>query len=58
MQAFFHAHLPEEAALRGEFHALVDALGSRVCRKREPLCGECPLQDLCGRVGAAADAGS
>jgi len=51
MQSFFHAHLPEEAAMRGEFHALVDALGSRICRKRDPRCGECPLQDLCARVG-------
>jgi len=58
MQAFFHAHLPEEADLRGEFHALVDALGSRVCRKRAPGCRECPLQDLCGRVGVDADADS
>jgi endonuclease-3 related protein len=51
MQDFFHAHLPSDAALRGEYHALVDALGSRICRKREPRCGECPLADLCRRVG-------
>ncbi|MBP2017925.1 endonuclease-3 related protein [Symbiobacterium terraclitae] len=58
MQAFFHAHLPEDPDLRGEFHALIDALGNRLCRKREPRCAECPLRDLCGRVGVDADAGS
>lgn len=51
MQAFFHAFVPEETALRGEYHALIDALGNRICRKRSPLCGECPLASLCRRVG-------
>lgn len=53
MQAFFHAHTPADAALRGEYHALIDTLGSRLCRKRAPRCGECPLADLCARVDVA-----
>lgn len=54
MQAFFHAYTPADAGLRGEFHALIDTLGSRLCLKREPHCGECPLADLCGRVDVPA----
>nr|PZN72827.1 MAG: endonuclease [Bacillota bacterium] len=57
MQAFFHAWTPEDAGLRGEFHALIDTLGSRICLKREPRCGECPLADRCARVGVAGQGG-
>ncbi|MEW8978788.1 MAG: endonuclease III domain-containing protein [Symbiobacterium sp.] len=56
MQAFFHAHTPEEADLRGEFHALVDALGNGVCRKRDPRCSACPLGQICQRVGVGSAA--
>lgn len=51
MQAFFHRHLPADAALRGEYHAQVDTLGHRICLKSRPACGECPLAALCRRVG-------
>lgn len=51
MQSFFHRYLEEDAALRGEYHAQVDTLGHRICLKSRPACGECPLADLCRRVG-------
>lgn len=51
MQAFFHRHLAADVALRGEYHALVDTLGNRVCRNRAPRCSGCPLLPICGRVG-------
>jgi endonuclease-3 related protein len=51
MQAFFHRYLPEDAALRGEYHAQVDTLGHRICLKSRPACGECPLAAICRRVG-------
>jgi endonuclease-3 related protein len=51
MQALFHSHLPEDAVLRGEYHAQIDTLGARICLKRAPRCGECPLQSLCERRG-------
>jgi endonuclease-3 related protein len=51
MQAIFHSHLPEDPALRGEYHAQIDTLGARICLKRAPRCGECPLQSLCERRG-------
>lgn len=53
MQDFFHRHLPEDAGLRGEYHAQVDTLGHRICLKSRPACGECPLADLCQQVGVA-----
>ncbi len=51
MQAFFHSHTPEDAGLRGEYHAQIDTLGHRTCLKRKPACGECPLVGICRRVG-------
>ncbi len=39
--------LPPDARLFNEYHALLDNLAKEACRKRAPLCGECPLLDLC-----------
>lgn len=51
MQAFFHQHLPADTALLGDYHAQIDTLGSRVCSKARPRCGECPLDAICRRTG-------
>ena len=48
LQALFSAHLPADARLCNEYHALIVRHGKEVCRKR-PLCGECVLADLCTR---------
>ncbi|MFZ5817887.1 MAG: endonuclease III domain-containing protein, partial [Bacillota bacterium] len=47
----------EDADLRGEYHAQVDTLGHRICLKSRPACGQCPLADLCRRVGVDQTAG-
>ena len=46
-QALVESSLPSEAALLGEFHALLIQLGKRNCVKTHPKCGECPVWDLC-----------
>ncbi|MCI0339987.1 MAG: hypothetical protein L0216_02355 [Planctomycetales bacterium] len=51
------AALPRAAAARNEFHARIVDLAKRHCRKREPLCGTCPLRELCPRVGVAPPRG-
>jgi endonuclease-3 related protein len=45
-QSLFTSHLPEEAGLFNEYHALLVRLGKEVCRSR-PLCGECCLVSFC-----------
>lgn len=41
--ALFTSHLPREAPLFNEYHALIVALGKNFCRPR-PLCDKCPLR--------------
>jgi endonuclease-3 related protein len=45
-QALFMEHLPADAKLFNEYHALLVYLGKKVCRPR-PLCAECCLDKLC-----------
>jgi endonuclease-3 related protein len=45
-QSLFMAHLPKEATLFNEYHALLVRLGKETCRK-EPLCASCCLRMLC-----------
>jgi len=47
MQDFFHRHLPADVPLFNEYHALLDALANRLCRKRDPACRACPLGAVC-----------
>ena len=47
LQARFHAALPPDAALFGEYHALIVAHGKATCRARGPHCAPCVLLDLC-----------
>jgi len=42
LQALFMDHLPEDAVLYNEFHALIVLTGKNYCRKK-PRCGDCPL---------------
>ncbi len=50
-RAAAEAALPRAASARNEFHARVVDLAKRHCRKRDPLCGMCPLGGLCPRIG-------
>jgi endonuclease-3 related protein len=44
-QAFFMEHLPPDAEMFNEYHALLVRLGKEVCRR--PLCPQCCLNDIC-----------
>jgi len=48
-QQMFMKCLPPDAALYNDFHAQLVHLGNRFCRPK-PLCEECPLRKLRGRV--------
>lgn len=43
LQGLFMDHLPEDALLFNEFHALIVLTGKNYCRKN-PLCDDCPLK--------------
>ncbi len=43
----FLTHLPSDAALFNEYHALIVEHGKVRCRKRKPCCDTCPLSDIC-----------
>lgn len=47
MQYLFMVHLPADAPLFNEYHALIVALGHNLCLNRKPRCEECPLRNLC-----------
>jgi endonuclease III related protein len=46
LRSFFMEALPEETPLFNEFHALIVRTGKTYCKKKAPLCGDCPLGDL------------
>ncbi len=46
LQNFFMDHLPLEAPLFNEYHALIVREAKEFCRKR-PLCSECPISEGC-----------
>ena len=47
MQTLFTRHLPADTELFNEYHALIVALGKDICRARNPLCSDCPLNHRC-----------
>lgn len=46
MQTVFMDNLPEDTNLFNEFHALIVVVAKQFCKKRGPLCRQCPLQEL------------
>lgn len=46
VQEIFHDALPAEAPLYNEYHALIVRLGKEYCRKSNPRCPTCPLEEL------------
>ena len=46
IQEHFHDHLPADAPLYNEYHALLVYVGKHYCRKASPKCRECPLAEL------------
>ncbi len=57
LQQLFMAHLPHEAPLFNEYHALLVALGKYFCLKTTPRCASCSLRDLCPTARAARQNG-
>ena len=53
VQAYFMRNLPREVPLYNDYHAQIVLLAKDFCRPK-PLCGHCPLSDLCPREGLAA----
>ncbi|MGO9112652.1 MAG: endonuclease III domain-containing protein [Thermoguttaceae bacterium] len=51
IQEFFHDHLPADAPMFNEFHALLVNLGKHYCKKAHPLCEACPLKSLLPQGG-------
>lgn len=49
IRALFLAQLPLDAALFGEYHALIVRHAKERCRKRDPRCEGCALLCFCGR---------
>ncbi len=47
LQQLFMEHLPRDATLFNEYHALFVALGKYFCLKTAPRCAACPLQIIC-----------
>jgi endonuclease-3 related protein len=46
VQRLFTENLPKDTLLYNEFHALIVKVGKDRCRKKNPLCSECPLESL------------
>ncbi len=44
LRDFFMDHLPEDATLYNEYHALLVRAGKTWCAKKNPHCVKCPLQ--------------
>lgn len=47
LRALFMDYLEPDTALYNQYHALIDALGHRVCLNKQPRCPACPLLALC-----------
>lgn len=48
-QKCFEENLPKDVFMYQEYHALLVRLGKDFCKKKNPLCRECPLEVLCSR---------
>jgi len=47
LQEFFQKELPKNKQLYNEFHALLVCLGKNSCKKKNPLCSNCPINQKC-----------
>lgn len=45
-QEFFHTSLKKDVKLFNEYHALFVRAGKTFCKRKKPLCDECPLNFL------------
>ena len=54
LRAYFMEALPVDVPLYNEYHALIVRVGNVYCKKRKPLCAQCPLGGFLKR-GAAGN---
>ncbi|MEM5792787.1 MAG: endonuclease III domain-containing protein [Candidatus Aenigmatarchaeota archaeon] len=47
VQEFFQKNLPLDVKIFNEFHALLVNLGKNYCKKKQPDCEKCPVNDIC-----------
>ena len=47
IRALFMTHLPNDAELYNEYHALLVRHAKEHCRSRGPICDGCPLREMC-----------
>lgn len=47
VQKYFMTNLDKDIKLYNEYHALIDAWGNRICKRKSPACGLCPLSSKC-----------
>lgn len=46
IQRLFESELEQDVQMYNEFHALLVKIGKERCRKKEPLCKNCPINSL------------
>ncbi len=46
LQSLITESIPKDVSLYNEFHALLVKVGKEYCKKRQPLCANCPLAGL------------
>jgi len=49
VQQFLHQHLPADPDIYNEYHALLVEVGKKYCKRTDPLCDKCPLQEFLGQ---------
>jgi len=47
LKAFFEKNLPKSVEIFNNYHALIVINGKDHCRKSKPICGTCPLKEMC-----------
>jgi endonuclease-3 related protein len=52
---WFMQHIPKDVLLYNRYHALIDLLGSHICRGKCPKCSECPLAMVCDYANSASE---
>jgi endonuclease-3 related protein len=56
VQGLFMDNLPRDTRFYNEFHALIVRLGKERCKKKRPLCGDCPIRRQCRKRMPASEA--
>jgi endonuclease-3 related protein len=56
VQGLFMDNLPRDTRVYNEFHALIVRIGKERCKKKRPLCGDCPIRRQCRQRVRAAEA--